>query len=66
MIGPRVDMGADEFLDTDIDRLPDWWEQKYFGSAIAGDAFGDEDGDVRTNVNEYAASANPSQTEDEQ
>ena len=32
----RVDIGPDEFLDTDNDQLPDWWEMQYFGSVRSG------------------------------
>ncbi|MCP4711084.1 MAG: right-handed parallel beta-helix repeat-containing protein, partial [Planctomycetes bacterium] len=30
IIDGRMDIGADEFLDSDGDRLPNWWEIKYF------------------------------------
>jgi hypothetical protein len=44
----RIDMGADEFLDTDEDTLPDWWEWTYDGDPDA-----DPDGDGLTNREEY-------------
>jgi len=44
----RIDMGPDEFIDSDADGLPDWWEQKYFG-----DPNGDPDNDGLTNMEEY-------------
>lgn len=50
---PIVDMGADEFSDTDLDSLPDWWETKYFGSATAADPVVDEEGDGLSNLDEY-------------
>ncbi len=28
----RVDIGADEFIDTDNDGVPNWWESEYFGA----------------------------------
>jgi outer membrane protein assembly factor BamB len=53
VFGGRVDIGADEFVDSDGDGLPDWWELKYFSSATAADANGDEDFDGRINIDEY-------------
>jgi hypothetical protein len=55
----RIDMGPDEFIDSDWDGLPDWWEQKYFGGATAGDPEGDPDGDGLDNRAEYESSRNP-------
>ncbi|MHC4109507.1 MAG: dockerin type I domain-containing protein [Planctomycetota bacterium] len=51
--GATVDIGVDEFIDTDGDGLPDLWESKYFGSAIAADPNTDSDGDGLTNLQEY-------------
>jgi len=52
-----VDMGADEFIDTDGDRLPDFWENKYFGSPVAtgpnSKSDADPDTDGHTNLEEY-------------
>jgi parallel beta-helix repeat protein len=50
---PIVDMGADEFLDTDGDGLPDWWEQKYFGDVNSAEPNANPDGDWLTNLEEY-------------
>lgn len=50
---PIVDMGADEFLDSDRDRLPNFWEQKYFGDPNIAEPNGDPDGDWLTNLEEY-------------
>ncbi len=58
-IGGRVDMGADEFLDTDGDALPDWWEQLHFGSPTAGVASVDSDNDGRDNLTEYVGDTDP-------
>jgi len=56
----RVDIGADEFLDRDGDRLPDWWEQTYFGDPNAADPNDDPDGDGLPNIEEYELySSNP-------
>jgi parallel beta-helix repeat protein len=51
--GAGVDMGIDEFIDTDGDGLPDFWEQEYFGDPIAADPDADPDGDGVTNIEEY-------------
>ncbi|MCH7814449.1 MAG: hypothetical protein IID40_10565 [Planctomycetes bacterium] len=54
---PIVDMGADEFLDTDADGLPDWWEMLYPAAADPG---GDSDSDGLSNLKEYEQySSNP-------
>ncbi len=58
-IGDHVDMGADEFLDTDRDALPDWWEQIHFDSPLAGVASADPDNDGRDNLAEYAGDTDP-------
>jgi len=56
----RVDIGADEFIDTDGDGLPDWWEQKYFGDPNVATPGADPDGDTLTNLAEYEIySSNP-------
>ena len=52
-MGERVEMGADEFLDTDGDGLPDFWELKYFGNSNIADPNADPDGDWFTNLQEY-------------
>ena len=59
VIGPQVDMGADEWLDTDEDGLPDFWEERHFGSPTAGDPQADEDGDLLVNLDEYCLGLNP-------
>ena len=50
---PTVDIGADEFTDSDGDRLPDWWEERHFGSPTGADPADDPDGDTLTNLQEY-------------
>ncbi|MBN1343641.1 MAG: hypothetical protein JXQ73_13215 [Phycisphaerae bacterium] len=57
----RVDIGPDEFLDTDSDGMQDWWEGKYFGGATAGDPAADTEGDGRINPDEYNLGSNPLQ-----
>jgi parallel beta-helix repeat protein len=55
----RVDIGPDEFIDTDFDGLPDWWEQKYFDSVTAAEPVDDPDVDELSNIAEYIHSSNP-------
>ena len=58
--GTAFDIGADEFIDTDADKLPDWWEQAYFGSTTGANPADDTDGDGLTNIEEYENfSSNP-------
>ena len=57
--GDRVDIGADEWADGDDDGLPDWWEQRYFGSPTAANPGANEDGDSRNNLEEYTAGTDP-------
>ena len=59
--GAVADLGWDEFVDTDGDGMPDWWE------VLTGlhpndpsDADLDSDGDGWTNLEEYTASTDPS------
>ncbi|MCK4294966.1 MAG: hypothetical protein KAY65_17340, partial [Planctomycetes bacterium] len=53
IINGRVDMGSDEFIDTDGDRLPDWWEGKHFDDPNIADHNADQDGDGLSNLREY-------------
>jgi len=53
------DIGADEFVDTDADGLPDWWELKHFGSATAAGPTDDDDSDTLTNLEEYYYGTDP-------
>ncbi len=57
LLGAQVDMGADEFLDSDGDDLPDWWERKHYGDATAADSMADSDGDLVPNHDEYVVYA---------
>ncbi len=58
-----VDTGAYPLgfsADTDGDRIPDWWEDKYgFNRLVAADAASDPDGDYLTNLEEYRAGTHP-------
>ncbi len=53
VLDAQVDMGADEFLDSDGDMLPGWWEQKYSGSPTGVDPWRDSDGDLLCAADEY-------------
>ena len=53
ILGGRVDMGVDEFLDTDGDGLPDWLEIEISGSTTGADPDGDPDDDGLTSLAEY-------------
>jgi len=56
----RIDIGSDEFLDTDGDGQPDWWERKYFGDPNAANPNEDRDGDQLKNLDEFELySSNP-------
>jgi predicted outer membrane repeat protein len=57
--GGLADLGAEEFVDTDSDGLPDWWEIKHFGGPTNAVASADDDGDGLTNLEEYAWGTDP-------
>lgn len=57
--GLALDIGADEFIDSDGDTLPDRWEQRYFGSPTAADPEGNPDNDAYTTGQEYVRASNP-------
>lgn len=48
-----VDIGADEFIDNDMDGLPNWWEARYTHSMTGADPGRDLDADLLTNLQEY-------------
>ncbi len=54
--GALPDIGIDEFVDTDNDGLPDWWETLMGGDIVAGS---DLDNDGLTALDEYAHLTNP-------
>jgi hypothetical protein len=58
-----VDMGVDEYTDTDKDGLPDYWEKAYFNDLSQGPA-GDYDGDGLTNLEEYQTGTDPASKAD--
>ena len=55
----RIDLGADEFIDTDDDDLPDWWELLFFNSSTAAAPDDDPDNNQRDNLTEYLLSTDP-------
>ncbi len=58
-VGANATFNLTTLADSDGDGLPDEWETQYFGSATAGSANTDSDGDGLTNGQEYAAGTNP-------
>jgi hypothetical protein len=55
----QPDIGADEFVDTDSDDLPDFFEIQYLVNLLSA-AQGDNDGDRLTNIYEYFFGFDPS------
>lgn len=45
--------------DTNLDGMPDWWEQWYFGGRTAAGTAGDVDEDHFPNLSEYRAGTDP-------
>ncbi|MBN1670962.1 MAG: PKD domain-containing protein [Kiritimatiellae bacterium] len=54
-----VDIGADEFVDADGDKMPDHWENLQFGSTTNRHAWTDGDGDGLYDCEEYDAGTDP-------
>lgn len=57
--GPS-DVGADEYLDSDGDGMPDFWETRFNLNNGNNDAGDDLDGDGLSNLDEYMAGLDPS------
>lgn len=57
--GEYADLGADEWVDTDADGMPDWWEKTHFGGTTNALASADADSDGLTNLQEYLAGTDP-------
>ncbi len=60
--GSGVDMGADEYADTDKDGMPDYWERKYFGD-LTHDGNFDSDSDGLSDAEELRLSTNPTNSD---
>jgi hypothetical protein len=56
--GGTPDLGADEFVDSDKDTLPDWWERRLFGNLLKSPG-GDEDSDGVPNFYEFVMGLAP-------
>lgn len=54
-----VDIGADEFVDTDLDGMADIWEIEHFGGLDYSDGTGDADGDGLSDLEEYEHGTDP-------
>ena len=58
-----VDIGADEFVDTDLDSMADCWETNYWGNITYQGATGDADADGLNNRREYRFGACPTNSD---
>jgi len=54
-----VDMGADEFVDADLDDMADHWETESFGGMTNSNGAADDDSDNLTDLGEYENSTDP-------
>ena len=57
--GGLFDIGPDEFVDSDHDGLPDWWELDHFESTTGANPENDDDSDGLTNLLEYENGTDP-------
>lgn len=57
--GGMPDIGADEFVDSDTNGLPDRWEEIHFGAPAGADPASDTDTDELTALEEYALNTGP-------
>lgn len=60
-VGIDSDIGADEFVDSDDDGMPDYWERMFGLDAGVDDSGADLDSDGATNGFEYRFDLDPSQ-----
>ena len=58
--GGRLDL--QRIVDSDLNGLPDWWEQEYFGHLTGTDSSADPDQDGLSNLSEWLAGTNPTNT----
>lgn len=54
-----VDIGADEFVDTDLDGMADIWEVEHFRCITVRNGTGDADGDALGDLAEYEHGTDP-------
>ena len=70
IVGGTVDMGAYEYQvgagaqDSDGDGMPDFWESLYFGNPTNAPAGGNPDSDPFSNLDEYIADTDPTDSND--
>ncbi|WP_075089433.1 LamG-like jellyroll fold domain-containing protein [Verrucomicrobium spinosum] len=57
--GAGYDLGAEEWLDTDGDNLPDWWESRYGFDPQASTDQNDTDNDGAGRLAEFMAGSDP-------
>ena len=57
--GAGYDIGADEYLDTNGNGLPDWWQLEYFGALGVSPTALSPNGDQMTNLQNYQQQINP-------
>ena len=55
-------LNLQRIVDTDANGLPDWWEQQYFGHLTGTDPNADPDHDGMSNLQEWLAGTNPTNT----
>ena len=58
-----VDIGADEFVDTDLDSMADHWETAEFGNITDRDGTTDADNDALKDLDEYENSTAPTNSD---
>lgn len=58
-----VDIGADEFVDTDLDSMADFWEALQFGSITYKDGTADGDNDALNDLAEYNNATAPTNSD---
>jgi hypothetical protein len=54
-----VDIGADEFVDIDLDHMADYWETERFGGTTNSSGTADDDNDELTDLGEYENDTDP-------
>jgi len=57
--GAAIDIGADEFTDTDADHMADYWELAHFGELTNSDGTVDRDADALDEFAEYMSQTDP-------